>query len=230
MQRRQALKWRLEKFALKRQLRILRRRAGTADRVRASGVLSEDQLRRLGNKRRLHWKAADVATALGLRCISHKAFSYVQETMMVPTPYIRTLPRSIRGFQVMPGFIEVSAQVLDAAVRTMTQLEKLAVMCFDEVGLNARWCYDQAAVQVLQTGKMQVMMVRGLRGAWKQPCFSDCYRKMTPDLLASLVQMGLTVVACVNDMGSDNENMWRKSGLGDNCSIPHPAGNGKLVY
>ena len=224
---RKKLQWRRERMALRCQLRTLSRRATTAANVERCGLLSAGQLRRLNTRRRLHWTATDIATALGLRCVSRKAYCYVREKMGLPLPSLRTLSRWTRGFQVMPGFIEASATVLDAAVRTMSTLEKLTVVCFDEVAIDARWSYDQTADQVLQAGKLQLVMARGLCSSWKQPCFFGYDTPMTPEILASVIQrleqLGLVVVACVSDMAPENERMWRKAGVGLNSWIPHPA-------
>ena len=224
---RRMLQWRREKALLQRQLRTLKRKAATADLLESSGVLSREQQRHLTTSRRLHWKAPVVATALGLRCVSRKAYNYVQQKMMVPLPSLRTLSRWTCGFQVMPGFIEASAAVLDAAVLTMTPLEKLTVVCFDEMALEARWCYSQPLDQVMQAGKLQVLMARGLGSAWKQPCYFAYDQPMTPEILTSVVrrleQLGLTVVACVSDMGPENQTLWRNFGVGDRSWVPHPS-------
>ncbi|KAF0296060.1 Transposable element P transposase [Amphibalanus amphitrite] len=227
LHRRRMLQWRREKARLLRELRALRRKAAAADSLEEAGVFSKEQLKRLTTSRRLHWKTNDVATALGLRCVSHKAYCFVREKMMVPLPSLRTLSRWTRGFQVNPGFIEASAAVLDVAVRAMAPLEKLTVVCFDEVALDARFCYDQTADQVLQAGKLQLVMARGLCSGWKQPCFFAYDQPMTPEILTRVIQrleeLGLVVVACVSDMGAENEHMWRKAGVGTNSWIPHPA-------
>ncbi|KAF0302257.1 Transposable element P transposase [Amphibalanus amphitrite] len=204
------LQWRREKARLLRELRALRRKAAAADSLEEAGVFSKEQLKRLTTSRRLHWKTNDVATALGLRCVSHKAY------------------------RVNPGFIEASAAVLDVAVRAMAPLEKLTVVCFDEVALDARFCYDQTADQVLQAGKLQLVMARGLCSGWKQPCFFAYDQPMTPEILTRVIQrleeLGLVVVACVSDMGAENEHMWRKAGVGTNSWIPHPADSNRLVF
>ena len=227
--RQRQLRWRQKKAALQRQVRALSGRAATADTVEESGILSAGQLKRLKTpKKRLRWKPKDVAGALGLRCVSRKAYGYVREKMAIPLPCIRTLSRWTRTFQVLPGFIEASATVLDAAVRTMAPIEKLCVLCFDEVSLDDRFCYDQGTDQVRQASKLQLAMARGLCASWKQPVFFDFDCGMTIEILGNIIkrlhQLGLVVVACVSDMAAENETMWRKAGVrGAKSWITHPA-------
>ena len=222
------LSWRREKTRLLREVRSLRLKAAAAIKLQEGGVLSAKQVRRLATSRRLHWTASDVANAVGLRCISRKAYGYVQQVMKLPLPSCSTLLRWTRGFRVTPGIIEASIEVIDAAVRGMTTLEKLCVISFDEVALDSRWCYDQTTDQVMSASKLQVLMVRGLCGAWKQPCFYEFDAPMTLEKLTQVVvrleELGLVVAASVSDMGPCNQIMWRQAGVTDRRTwIPHPA-------
>ena len=74
--RQRQLRWRQEKAALQREARALSGRAAAADSVEESGVLSAGQLKRLATHKRLRWNAKDMANALGLQCVSRKAYGY----------------------------------------------------------------------------------------------------------------------------------------------------------
>ena len=225
---RRRLQWRREKAALQRKLRCHNDRAAAAEQLVQSGLVSERQLRRLRTGKRTDCSTREKAAAVGLRYLSKKAYKYVKEVMQFPLPSLRTLSRWTSSFEVSPGFIPASATVLDAAVRTMPPLHKLTVVSFDEVSLDARWCYDRTYDQALQAGKMQLVMARSLCGSWKQPVYFGYDQKMTPEILADVIrrleQLGLTVVAAVSDMHPDNEAMWKALGISDLRSwIVHPA-------
>ena len=143
LHRRRMLSWRRQKIGLLRQIRQLKTRAAAVSKLEACGVLNPKQVERVTSDRRLHWTAGDVSNAVGLRCISRRAYAFVQQVFKLPLPSCRTLQRWTRGFRVSPGIIEASVEVIGAVVRGMTSLEKLCVISFDEVSIDARWCHDQ---------------------------------------------------------------------------------------
>ena len=215
---------------LQRQVRALQLKAKASVRLGEEGVLSDRQMRRLATKRRVSWTAGDVANAIGLRCVSRKAYDYVQRAMKMPLPSRSTLSRWTRGFRMTPGIIEAAVTVLAASVRSMADehLKRICVVSFDEVTLDGSWGYDQAADQVLAGSKMQVLMVRSLCSKWKQPFFYELDKPMTEGQLTEIVtrleQIGLEVAACVSDMHPANEAMWQRAGVGKHRTwIEHPA-------
>lgn len=66
------------------------------------------------------------------------------------------------------------------------------------------WAYDIKNDKVLETCKtVQVAMVRGLSGNWKQPIFYNYNYKMTNEILLSIISelftIGFAVVTTVSD-------------------------------
>ncbi|KAF0308743.1 Transposable element P transposase [Amphibalanus amphitrite] len=150
-------------------------------------------------------------------------------------PSVSTLSLRTRGFRMSPGIIDGAKTVLDAAVQGMTPMERLCVIAFDEVALNGRWCVDQMSDQVLSASKLQLLMVRGLTAAWKQPYYYELDAPMTVETLTevvvSLEAAGLRVVACVSDMGPTSEKMWRGAGVSDAKTwIPNPADHARRLW
>jgi len=154
--RQRRLAWRRQKSDLLRRNSILAKKAATLDQLLEAGVLSAEQVRQAATGRRTCWGAKAVARALGLRCISKKAFAYVSNVLNLPLPSMTTLSRWIRSFTVPPGVMEAAAAVLEAAVQTMEPIQRLCVISFDEMSLDSRRCYDAAADQLLAASKLQV--------------------------------------------------------------------------
>ena len=212
-------------------MRALQLKAKACVQLEKEGVFSDQQIRRIATKRRVSWTAADVANAVGLRCVSRKAYSYIQRVLKIPMPSRSTLSRWTRGFRMTQGIIDAAVTVMEAAVRGMAgPIEKLCVISFDEVSLDGRWCYDQMGDQALAASKMQVLMVRGLCSGWKQPFFQELDAPMSLEKLTEIVtrleEIGLEVAAAVSDMHPANERMWQKAGVSkDSTWIVHPADN-----
>lgn len=197
------------------------------DQVVKQEVLTPGQIRRIRTGHRVTWGEQDVSRAVGLRCRSRQAYEYVREVFNLPLPSQTTLARWTQGFLVAPGVIDAAYRVLQAAVQGMTELERLCVISFDEMSLDERYSYDATLDQVVQGKKLQLMMVRGLCGPWKQPIFYQLDQDMTISDLNQVVTvleaLQLCVVAVVSDMGSQNEAMWRSAGISSSRSwISHP--------
>ena len=191
-------------------------------------ILSRQQLQRLATGRRTCWKGEDVSKAIGLRCVSRKAYAYVQNVMLVPLPSESTLSRWTRRFQLgLGGLIDAALWVLQPAVEAMSTLDRICGICFDEMSLNCRPTYDQSGDTVLDGGKLQLMMVRGLCSSWKQPFFQELDAPVTVGKLTAVIRalegLGLDVRAVTSDMGPTNEVLWRDAGVNlQRTWLPHP--------
>ncbi|KAF0298255.1 Transposable element P transposase [Amphibalanus amphitrite] len=104
----------------------------------------------------------------------------------------------------------------------MSGMERLCVLCFDEMSLNGGWCYDQMTNRAMSATKLQLLMVRGLCASWRQPCYYGMSAPMNMtsinDVVDDLEVTGLRVIAAVSDMEPSNERMWRQAGVSDSQS------------
>ena len=211
------LKWRREKAVLLAKIRNLDKSATAVTKLRERGTLSSQQVRRLATGKRLRWTAEEIGVAVGLRCLSRKAYGYVQHVMCFPMPSASTLSLRTRGFRLTEGIIEGAKQILSAAAQGMSDIDRLCVVSFDEMSLNGRWCFDNTTDQATCATKLQLLMVRGLCSSWKQPYYYAMDTAMTVDVLNQVVVEletdGLMVVAAVTDLGPTNVKMWGEAGI-----------------
>ena len=191
-----------------------------------SGPLSAAQRRAAARGRRVRWSERDVGTALGLRCLSRRAYEYVKDSMKIPLPSLTTLSEWTHHFQMTPGVMESAMCVLEATVTGLDDMGRLCVVAFDEISLDPRVCYDQRRDEIMETSKMQLVMVRGLTSPWKQPVWFDFDQPMTPDKLCEVISrveaVGLRVVAAVSDMAPTNERLWTELGITKAFSATSP--------
>jgi len=112
---------------------------------------------------------------------------------------------------------------------SMSDIEKLVVLSFNEVYISHDICFDKAAQQVLRPHKtVQVVMVRGICKSWKQPIFYSYDTPMTKDILNEIItKLLLTsgfLVGFLSDMGTTNMGMWKSMGISyTKSSFKHPS-------
>lgn len=102
---------------------------------------------------------------------------------------------------------------MQIASHTMSDMDKVAVIQFDEMKVHSVYEYDQLEDEVVGPHtQMQVVMVRGLFSKWKQPIFIDFDQKMTKkillDIISQLEEISYHVVVCVSDCGGGNVGLW----------------------
>ena len=88
-------------------------------------------------------------------------YQHVQKVIHFPMPDA-TLAVRTRGFRLTGGTIEGAQAILAASIEGMSEMEDPCVICFDEVSLDRRWCYDQMPDRVLSASKLQLLIVRRL--------------------------------------------------------------------
>lgn len=71
----------------------------------------------------------------------------------------------------------------------MTQLQKVCVLSFDEIKVRKVYLYDKSNDETLKPyNYVQVVMLRGLFEAWKQPIFYDYDCKLTKQILFEILK------------------------------------------
>lgn len=114
--------------------------------------------------------------------------------------------------------------------------EKLCVISFDEMKCREEWAYDKKADKIIPPKRMvQVVMVRGLRGKWKQPIYYDFDCKMEKATLLLIIEelykIGFTVVAAVSDLGTENQQLWKSMAITmENVFFKHPSNQNNIIF
>lgn len=197
-------------------------------------VFSAGQLRKLKNRsKRIHWCAEDIANGIAIHSAGRKAYRLLLKKKY-PLPSIPTLRKWCAKIQVRPGILQPVLDIVKNA--NMTQREKICVISFDEMKISKKFLYDKILDETIKPASyVQVMMIRGLIGNWKQPIFYDFDCAMTIDILSRAIGavegVGFRVVAMVCDLGGSNRGLLKQ--LNISVTKPwfvNPANPSKLVY
>lgn len=121
-------------------------------------------------KRVSEWSDDDIASVLTLRSLSPRCYRYLRLQKHWPLPCETTLKESARRFYCEPGILSAVLQLMHSKGDSVSPLEKLTVISFDEMFIKKEWSYDKAMdVFYKPYERVQVVMLRGLVGRWKQP-------------------------------------------------------------
>lgn len=186
-------------------------------------------------KRVVRWTSRELAHAFSLRCFSEKGYLYLRETLNYPLPRISTLQRWAASVNMRKGLLYEMLSFMFIMGESLSALEKVTVLSFDEMKITSLYEYDPEKDEVIGPfSYMQVVMARGLFSGWKQPVYINFDTKMTSDVLNLIVtelhNINFKVAACVSDCGGGDVGFWRELEITPgNVSIPHPV-TGKRVY
>ena len=182
-----------------------------------SHLFSENQVKcLLTGKRQSKWKREDICKAVTLRAISRKCYIFLRNKLGFPFPGISTLKRWIsRSFPCLPGVLSDVIELMKATAEVFTSTERLCVLSFDEMNVDSSITYDQKEDCVIGPhSNVQVAMIRGLLGGWKQPIYYDFDIQMSAALMNSIIcsleDAGYNVVAVVADLGPKNRCVWNE--------------------
>lgn len=206
-----------------------------------SKVFTEQQINMLlsPNKSKTRWSADDIDAAISLRCSSPKGYRFVKYAIKIPLPSMSTIRRWIRNFDVSPGVLKSVINIMKHKGVTMSEMEKLTVLSFDEIHLSNLIDIEREEQKVYGPYEYcQVIMARGLFKKWKQPVYYDYDQPVTKDILLDVIKQlyysGYTVVSVTCDLEPKNKEVWNELGVGlddpDNCSFPHPCNENLQVY
>ena len=212
-------RWRREEDNLLAALDKARKEASEL-RDTLNRVLSDRQVSRLRTGRRVRWEEEDIVQALSLRCISRKGYHYLRQKMNFPLPGLTTLRDWTRGFRTPPGLLALSLKTMATVRDTFSDIERIVVISFDGMSVDASVCYDSGEDRVYgPCSEVQVMMVRSLCSHWKQPLYFDFDKQMTRDTLFEAIreveEVGYRVIAIVSDLHALNRKLlWTHVELG----------------
>lgn len=191
------------------------------------------------NRKQVKWCSDDISSAMSLHSVSARAYRFIRKTMKVPLPSVSTLRNWAQKFDVTPGILNGVLRIMKLKGESMTVLERLTVLSYDEVYISNDIAINRRDEQIIGPHKTtQVVMARGLFNKWKQPVFYNYDRAMDKKLLENIImklyENGFTVVATTSDLGSSNSIVknYLKIETQENqqCYFEHPSDNKLLIH
>ena len=172
------------------------------------------------------WSSQQKAFSLSLLHSSPKTYKLLRKVFALPSP--RILKKAMQAIQVYPGINTNILEALRIKTSKMSAQDKLVAIMIDEISIRECLSYDQSrdVIEGVTEGESRgeelanhalVFMVRGIVRKWKQPLAYYLSSgpmtgaEMKPLLLAcidSLQSIGLKVMLCVCDQGSNNRNLY----------------------
>ncbi|KAK4327037.1 hypothetical protein Pmani_001815 [Petrolisthes manimaculis] len=156
--------------------------------------------------------------------------------MKLPFPSASTLKRWTKGHIFLEGLLDIVLNLMKGKSETMTKVECACVLSFDEMKVTESWEFRRIDESVMSPHKyVQVVIVRGIIGCWKQIVYFNYDTKMTHDLLQKIIiaveESGYEVHATVCDMGSTNSKMLKDIGISENHNtFLNPYDNSRVIH
>lgn len=200
-------------------------------------VFTSGQIRALkSDKKCSKWAVDDIASAISLRSVSPKAYRYLRAHNH-PLPGLSTLRTWAKKLNLDQGVLEDIMILMKNKSRDFNDLQRLTILCFDEVYVSNKICIDKKYQQKVGPHKScQTVMARGLMSQWKQPVFYQFDQPMTVtilnDIISSLYNSGFIVAAVTADMGIGNMSLWSKLGISHetHCFFKHPSDENLKIF
>lgn len=185
------------------------------------------------------WSSVDISAAISLRSVSPKAYRYLRKTKKIPLPALSTLRKWVANFNIDEGILKDVLQIMKCKGQNMTDMEKVTMICFDEIHLSNQIAIERRQERVIGPHKKcQVVVVWGLFKKWKQPIFYAFDQNLTKEILFEIITQlhnsGYTVFAMTSDLGPSNYNLLKKLNIGfqeeDKTSFQHPCDENVKIH
>ncbi len=165
----------------------------------------------------VNWKSDDIALGIALRSQGARSYEYLR-AIGFPFPSVTTLQRWTKHFTCKPGIMHEVLDIIAAYTREMSGYDKLCIISFDEMNIDARICYDSTLDKILGPhSNVQVVMVRALTRKWKQPIYFDfdvvMNATLLKDIIKELEKRQIRVIGVVSNMGAKNTTDWNQLGI-----------------
>ncbi|CAD7085347.1 unnamed protein product [Hermetia illucens] len=197
-------------------------------------IFTDGQIKKLKNpEKEVKWCEEDIAKSITVYATGARSYKLLLKKNF-PFPSVRTLQRWSQKIDIQPGILKPVLKIMRNA--DLAALEKICVLSFDEMKIKETFCYNQSVDTTLSPAAyVQVAMLRGLFGNWKQPIFYDFNCKMTKDLLFTIIkpveENGYPIQAIVSDLGGTNRALHKELGVTlENPSIANPVHPDRKIF
>ncbi|KAJ8872942.1 hypothetical protein PR048_026558 [Dryococelus australis] len=148
------------------------------------------------NEKRIWWEYDYIAAAVTL------PYLYLRKNVGLPVTELSTIRKWTRNLKCLSGIQKELLSVLKGRSLSMSSMEHLAVLSFDEMRVDYRMCYDLREDRIMDSNSnAQVIIARGLASKWRQPIFYDFDKNITEDKLFEVMkgveESGFKVLAIV---------------------------------
>ncbi len=198
---------------------------------------SPSQTKSIITSKRVQWSEEDIVKGLMLRSLSKKSYQHIRKKKIFPVPSISTLRKWVTRFDCSPGILDNVLVMLKKQISCdANEKLKLGVFCFDEMDFKKKFEYHQKTDRIFgPSKKVQVGMVRGLCGNWKQPVYFDFDSPMRENLLLEIIRKieknGIEVWAMTCDSGPSNQALLKQLGITiDKTSFSNPADSSREIF
>ena len=82
-------------------------------------------------------------SAITFRSISPKCYNYLRTKKGIPLPSKSTLNKRVQNLECEPGILHSVLTLMKAKADTLSTIERVTVMSFDEMCLAKNWSYDK---------------------------------------------------------------------------------------
>lgn len=202
-----------------------------------NGIFSPTQIQSFQTGKPVtRWTEEDIAKAVTLRSLSPKAYRFIRDKWKIPLPAKSTISRWMSKINIEPGVLLPIIRLLKQKCATMSDIERLCAISFDESSVCQEWSYDQGKDTLYEPKqKVQCVMLRGVAAPWKQIIYFNFDTDMTKDILFDLIQKvetaGFIIVSMVSDLGSTNMRLWKALDINlNNTSFTNPADSTRQIY
>ncbi|CAH1367880.1 unnamed protein product, partial [Tenebrio molitor] len=195
-------------------------------------LFTPEQMKKLKNPAtRPRWSIEEISKAIVIYSAGPRAYRLLLKKGY-PFPAPSTLRSWVKKIKIAPGILKPVFNVI--RLTDMTEQQKICVLSFDEMKVRKIYLYDKSNDETLKPySYVQVVMLRGLIGNWKQPIFYDYDCKLTKNLLFNIINFveksGFHIVAMVSDLGGGNRSLLNELEINcENTCFDNPANNHKI--
>lgn len=165
-----------------------------------------------------HWKDEDYAKAISIFNISSSCYNYLRDQLNFPLPCRSSIYKILSNIPINRGLIVPVWKLLKEEFQYFTPLQRAAVMCFDEVGIDSRLSYNVSSDQVWGPFKnMMAITIRSLYYKWKQLVYVEFDDRLTKEkilyIISCMSECGVNIVAINSDMSTLNRRVWNELDL-----------------
>ncbi|KAJ8884956.1 hypothetical protein PR048_011152 [Dryococelus australis] len=152
-----------------------------------------------------------------LRSVSRKAYVYMRNKVGLQLPGLSTIRKWTINLRFRSGTETEVLTALVALSKIMNEIERLAILSFDETNVDSRLCYDQMRIKYL--GRIQMYNNYGSGTGFK---VETAYIFMTLiktdkiaafEVISELEKISFSVLAFARCMGGSNIGLWKERNI-----------------